>query len=270
MEESESEDELVDESVDEMKQGEKENTTDENNQSMAYCNDLKEFRKSIRKLPICNQDEEPTLNLLEEILKSVHTIYIAKQNLCDGEATFNDFLLYPFLRAVCFSVADSVTDNNIEFKVLTADGIIIKMFASKEVEVALLETSSHFRSQDRAKHSFNHHKGTYGVLAMLKGIADEYHLASADTFSKLKVLFVHAADDKVFLWSNTIYCACISTLKLEHEEQLKKNMFRSTSSITSLKQNCNPSILKLIEEDDKVGMAELGPFYSNPPSPDNQ
>ncbi|KAI8330283.1 hypothetical protein BD560DRAFT_341869 [Blakeslea trispora] len=189
------------------------------------CNDLKEFRKSIRKLPICNQDEEPTLNLLEEILKSVHTIYIAKQNLCDGEATFNDFLLYPFLRAVCFSVADSVTDSNIEFKVgeamlcsmgkllknssnndsccYKADGII-KMFASKEVEVALLETSSHFRSQDRAKHSFNHHKGTYGVLAMLKGIADEYHLASADTFSKLKVLFVHAADDKVFLWSNTI------------------------------------------------------------------
>ncbi|OBZ82243.1 hypothetical protein A0J61_09710 [Choanephora cucurbitarum] len=298
------------------------------------CDDLKEFRKSIRKLPICNQDEEPTLDLLEEILKSVHTIYIAKQNLCDGETTFNDFLLYPFLRAVCFSVANFVADSNLEFKVgeamlcsmgkllkhssnndsccYKADGII-KMFGFKEIEVALLETSSHFRNQDKTKHSFDHHKGTYGVLAMLKGIADEYHLASVDTFSKLKILFVHAADDKVFLWSIRFVNAfslfemwqekslqvnpspeakaafvpeciafylhlktelektvtCISTLKLEHEEQLKKNMFRPTSSITSLKQIVNPSILKLIEEDDKIGMAELGPFYSNPHSPDN-
>ncbi|KAG1146144.1 hypothetical protein G6F37_000905 [Rhizopus arrhizus] len=263
-----------------------------------------------------------------------HVGYLAKQDLCDGEATFNSLLLYPFLNAVCFFVAESVAGSNVEFKVdeaflksmskqlknsnaindscqYKADGIL-KMYLDKEVEVALLETSSHFCSKDKAKSSFDHHKGAYGALAMLKNIADEYCFATAETFSRLKVIFIHAADDKIFLWSirfiqecsifemweekalqiNTspsakstfipecitfyLYmkevlsntASCVLQLKAEHEEVLRQCRFRATKPSPTLKSIVKPSILKLTEEEDKSGMAELGPFYSNPPSPE--
>lgn len=67
------------------------------------------------------------------------------------------------------------------------------MYLDKETEVALLETSSHFRSNDKAKCSFDHYKSAYGSLTMMKNLADEYYFATAETFSKLKILFIHAA-----------------------------------------------------------------------------
>lgn len=73
-----------------------------------------------------------------------------------------------------------------------ADGII-KFYNIKQLEILLLETSSSFGSTDKTKSSFDHHKGLFGILSMLKTVADEFYLASVGTFSKLKLFFVHAS-----------------------------------------------------------------------------
>jgi hypothetical protein len=43
----------------------------------------------------------------------------------------------------------------------------------KELELLVLETSSNFIWKEKPKVSFDHYKGLFGALAMLKRIADE-------------------------------------------------------------------------------------------------
>ncbi|KAI9475540.1 MAG: hypothetical protein EXX96DRAFT_485762, partial [Benjaminiella poitrasii] len=52
----------------------------------------------------------------------------------------------------------------------------------------------------------------------------------------------------------------ISALKDEHTKKLKELRFASFPS-ENLSTIVNPSILKLVEEEDKAGMHELGPFH---------
>lgn len=73
-----------------------------------------------------------------------------------------------------------------------ADGVI-KRYSFEELEVLLLETSSHFGSTDKAKSSFDHHKGLFGGLSMPKTIADNFNLGSVESFAKITVLFAHAS-----------------------------------------------------------------------------
>ncbi|KAG0938053.1 hypothetical protein G6F57_009619 [Rhizopus arrhizus] len=46
-----------------------------------------------------------------------------------------------------------------------ADGIV-KLYDLCELEVLLLETSSHFGCEDNTKSSFDHHKDLFGGLAV--------------------------------------------------------------------------------------------------------
>jgi hypothetical protein len=56
-------------------------------------------------------------------------------------------------------------------------------------------------------------------------------------------------------------------LKKEYTEYLIKNRFNDITPSDSLSTIVNPSILKLLEEDDKTGMHLLGPFYCGPSPP---
>lgn len=73
-----------------------------------------------------------------------------------------------------------------------SDGLI-KLFGLKERELLLLETSGCFINKDKSKTNFDHHKGVFGALAMLKCIADDYTFASIEKFTEVKVFFLHAA-----------------------------------------------------------------------------
>ncbi|KAI7872483.1 hypothetical protein BDF14DRAFT_1739952 [Spinellus fusiger] len=88
-------------------------------------------------------------------------------------------------------------DNN-KANIYKTDGII-KLHKLKQIKVLLLETSSHFGSDDGVKSSFDHHRGLFGVLAMLKTIADEFCLGSEKVFSKLELFFVHASGRSIYL-----------------------------------------------------------------------
>jgi hypothetical protein len=147
-----------------------------------------------------------------KIYKYSYGIYSAKQNLEDLEITSNSTLLFPFLNAVANTVNESVENTGVEFKtdeaplksmmmqlddkdesnLYKADGII-KLNDMDEIEVLLLEISSHFGCKENSKICFDHHKGLFCGLSMLKTIADSSYLGSVDAFSKIKILFIHAA-----------------------------------------------------------------------------
>ncbi|KAL0076564.1 hypothetical protein J3Q64DRAFT_1647356, partial [Phycomyces blakesleeanus] len=79
-----------------------------------------------------------------------------------------------------------------------SDGLI-KLFGLKKLELALLETSGHFTNSDKVKIKLDHHKGMYGVLSMLKCVADDFSFASVDKLSPVKVFFYSCR--RLHLWS---------------------------------------------------------------------
>lgn len=50
-------------------------------------------------------------------------------------------------------------------------------------------------------------------------------------------------------------------LKKDHDATLVRNMSKKSSDLTST--IINPSILRLIEDEDKAGMDELGPIFKS-------
>lgn len=139
----------------------------------------------------------------------------------DGESVFNSLFIYPFVKAVADVITTDIENSLADFRPgevklksmsnqlkkseilkddkcnYLADGII-KLYGLKEIEILLLETSWHFRCTDKSKHSFDHHKGIFGSLAMLKNLADEFPFAKLDSFSTIKIFFLHAAGKMQF------------------------------------------------------------------------
>lgn len=86
---------------------------------------------------------------------------------------------------------------------LKAGGIII-LYGIHRLEILLLETTSHFGCTDRSKISFEHHKGLFGALSMLKTISDTFCFASVEQFGQMKVFFLHAAEKNYLLMEPSI------------------------------------------------------------------
>ncbi|CEG82389.1 hypothetical protein RMATCC62417_16464 [Rhizopus microsporus] len=244
-----------------------------------------------------DDENEIVFDFLEAIFRAYHDIYSCKQDIEDGEATFNDLLIVPFLKAIANVIAKE-TSSGAEFKVGEAPLIamkkqlkndddvnlyraysIIKLYSLRELEILLLETSCHFGSKDKTKASFDHHKGLFGALSMLKFIADEFYLGTIEVFSKLKALFksVGALDldtkfdktveqlPKAFKFYWTVKCLLQQTvdavreLEVEHKKILKQYRFTSFPA-ENMSSFVNPSIMKLTKAEDKAGMSEIGPF----------
>ncbi|KAG1053460.1 hypothetical protein G6F43_004462 [Rhizopus delemar] len=112
-------------------------------------------------------------------------------------------------------------DNKSQYK---ADGLI-KMDGIKKLEIVLLETSYHFGSKDKCKAAFDHHKGLFGSLSMLKTIADCFSLGTMESFKTVKVFFVQAAETTVYLWSLRFESiACLYEFWLEDRLTIKPSI----------------------------------------------
>lgn len=72
-----------------------------------------------------------------------------------------------------------------------ADGVL-RLAQYQNIEVCLLETSKAMKKAGKSKISFDHHKGMFGLLAMMKRLAHHYELASYETLSNVKIFFLHA------------------------------------------------------------------------------
>lgn len=80
-----------------------------------------------------------------------------------------------------------------------ADGIIIDLNSS--TELCLLEVSGPFLNDNTQKITTDLVKAAYGLLAMLHTVAHDYVYADLNIFKKFKVVFIHAANEKVRLWT---------------------------------------------------------------------
>lgn len=134
---------------------------------------------------------------------------------------FNSLFIYPFVKAVADVITTDIENSLADFrpgevrskpisKQLKKSGIlkddkynyladgIIKLHGLKEIEILLIDTLWHLRCTGKSKHSFDHHKGIFGSLSMLKNIADVFSFAKLDTFSTIKIFFLHAAGKMQF------------------------------------------------------------------------
>ncbi|ORE18361.1 hypothetical protein BCV71DRAFT_285510, partial [Rhizopus microsporus] len=146
-------------------------------------------------------------------------IYSCKKDLEEEEAPFfNDLLIFPFLKSVARAVVERDSKSGANFKMGEAplqamvkqlndqdmcllNKLIgmIKFCNLERIKVLLLETSSRFGCTGKSKGSFDHHNGR---LPMINVIADRFYLGTIKTFSKLKMLFIHASGIKtIYAWS---------------------------------------------------------------------
>lgn len=80
-----------------------------------------------------------------------------------------------------------------------ADGIILDNDTG--LELCLLETSGPFGLINVSRETTDQVKAAYGLLAMLHTIAHQFVHADIQVFKKLKICFIHAAQDRIRLWS---------------------------------------------------------------------
>lgn len=78
-----------------------------------------------------------------------------------------------------------LTDNRHRYK---ADGIV--RYDSNN-EILVMETSAAYNNASLEKCSFDHYKAMFGLLAMIKTIADKHQYASFEMLKKLKLHFIH-------------------------------------------------------------------------------
>ncbi|KAG0945455.1 hypothetical protein G6F57_003976 [Rhizopus arrhizus] len=185
--------------------------------------DLREAKKVIRTLSsfLLNIDDNDTqaaeeLEFLESLLIAVHSTYSLHCDYRASEDSFSEALVKSFLEVISKSIrtndckADFVKEQPIlesmtkQLKTLghfVDDKSQYKSDGLKEIELLLVEVSGCFNNKDKVKLNFDHHKGMFGALAMIKSIADQYEYASVDQFEKVKVFFLNAAGRHLNLWS---------------------------------------------------------------------
>ncbi|KAG1445994.1 hypothetical protein G6F46_010677 [Rhizopus delemar] len=186
--------------------------------------DLTKFKKEIKRLSSGVEDgeDEEAFDFLEDIFRATYKAYSSHQDIGSSEAVFNQLFVYPYLEVVAKSVKDykckadfihggayldsktkrlkslgCYINDKCQYK---SDGLI-KLYGTKKLKILLFETSGSLNNTDNVKINFDHHKGTFGSLALLKCIADEFFFASVEKFKKVKVFFVHAAESQIQLWS---------------------------------------------------------------------
>ncbi|CAO3699779.1 unnamed protein product [Rhizopus stolonifer] len=228
--------------------------------------DLTKAKKKIRSLSLLlamdekdNQHDIINLEFLENLLNQVHKSYSSYIDYNSNEDAHNQLFVWPYLDIIAKSM--TIGDCNSDFvqgqpylnsmarqlksvnlyvddrNQYKSDGLI-KLFGLNSLELLLLETSGCFRNNDTEKVNFDHHKGTYGVLAMLKCIVDDYPYASLKAFTKVKTFFLHAVDTKLHLWSLCYQREGIFDLWREANVQVKPDFQDKKDFVPDLIQFC--------------------------------
>ncbi|KAG1141016.1 hypothetical protein G6F37_005338 [Rhizopus arrhizus] len=157
--------------------------------------DLREAKKVIRTLSsfLLNIDDNDTQ--AAEELEFLESLLIAVTNDCKADFVKGQPILESMTKQL--KALGHFVDDKSQYK---SDGLV-KLFGLKEIELVLVEVSGCFNNKDKVKLNFDHHKGMFGALAMIKSIADQYEYASVDQFEKVKVFFLNAAGRHLHLWS---------------------------------------------------------------------
>ncbi|KAI9033716.1 hypothetical protein CLU79DRAFT_691975 [Phycomyces nitens] len=185
-----------------------------------------------------------------------------------------------------------------------ADGVI-KANDFSAAEILLTEVSSAFNSNDKGKSSFDHYKAMFGMLAIIRTLAQLYSKASFDVFSRLKIHFLHAHNNIIRHWSmstqapgvyvmnkeqrvevpvtfsqkditlqpfvcfyKTLAAACEETLGVlkDLKQEHKASLRLEDIRRPSLSTIVNPVIIRLVEGKHESSITDEGPL-SDPSTP---
>ncbi|KAI8346388.1 hypothetical protein EDC96DRAFT_521552 [Choanephora cucurbitarum] len=218
-----------------------------------------------------DEDEISEFEFLEKLLLEVHRAYSLDLKPDASEDAFNQLVVYPLVTVIseslvteeyrtCFiqgqPILESMTrqlklsglanDDKSQYK---TDGLI-QITSLKNLEFLLVETSGCFNNKDKIKLNFDHHKGLFGALSMLKCIADDYSFASVDCFTNVKVFFLNAAGNKLYLWGLSYKKEGLFDLFLEASLSVRPNYEDKEDYLPQLVQFCliaKSSLQKSIE-----------------------
>jgi hypothetical protein len=138
-----------------------------------------------------------------------------------GELAYRSVFVHPYIETVISCINDpdlgyntgekSVKAMNTQmdrlglraskYQSYKADGII----CFKEIEVFLMENSGSYGKCTKHKASGDHHKAVYGVLGIVKTIADTYKYATFDTFQRLKVFFLQTRGKSTKIFCKSLF-----------------------------------------------------------------
>jgi predicted RNA-binding protein associated with RNAse of E/G family len=68
-----------------------------------------------------------------------------------------------------------------------ADGVV----EADDTEICLLEISGEYSSTQEARHSYDHVKGLFGLIAMFQAVVKRYHYATLKSVMGLRLTYVH-------------------------------------------------------------------------------
>ncbi|ORE08413.1 hypothetical protein BCV72DRAFT_225173 [Rhizopus microsporus var. microsporus] len=233
--------------------------------AVVSCDDLRQFKSKAREVTLYivsldeKEEEAKDLEFLEEILLAAFKMYSSHINKYKYEDGFNQLFVWPYVDIIAKSITTSdcksdfesgqphlqsmtqqLRANNLyidEKNCYKSDGLI-KLYGIKQIELLLLETSGHFGSTCSVKLNFDHHKGMFGLLAMLKSIADEFHFAAIEKFCKVKVFLLHAAGKQLHLWSVCFQQEGIFDLWREADMTIKPDYDEKDEFIPALVKFC--------------------------------
>ncbi|CAO3637886.1 unnamed protein product [Cunninghamella blakesleeana] len=92
-------------------------------------------------------------------------------------------------------IDDSHVLKNSQYK---SDGCFLY---NDNIEIGLLEVSGAYGNNDIKRHTKDHIKAGFGMLAMLNNLARKYKFGSFDIFSSIRFFFIHVKEKRLRLWS---------------------------------------------------------------------
>ena len=149
-------------------------------------------------------------------LSRIRDIYKAGANLSHSETMLNQLVTWPSLKFALYAITGNtrglaffpgeeqllsmtkqLKNNNTQYDERSCykGDAVLRCLDNKtggNMELLLLETSNSYDDTTEKKVNFDFHKGMFGIVAMLKTIADRYNYAPFDSFKKLKLYFMHA------------------------------------------------------------------------------
>ncbi|KAG0162916.1 hypothetical protein DFQ30_001019 [Apophysomyces sp. BC1015] len=205
-----------------------------------------------RKLKVlCNSEQMMSeYKLFSAMFEMMIELY-EEDNISRSEACYNGQVLHPCIRACCRMLR--VRDRGVSFlpaeeelismsKQLRKRGLldqrfkynadgILRLKSIANVEILLLETSSAYDSASNGKTSFDHFKGMFGLLSMLKTVADEFPLADYDIFKQLKLHFIHAHGTGIRHWTMSVPSANVYIMYKEQRVDISREFSQKSSTL---------------------------------------
>ncbi|KAI9486425.1 MAG: hypothetical protein EXX96DRAFT_626596 [Benjaminiella poitrasii] len=123
------------------------------------------------------------------------------------------------------------------------------------LETLLTEISSGYDSSDDSKVSFDHYKEVFGMLSMMRTIAQKYNKGTFDTFRKLKVYFLHGHRNAILHWSMSMQT--VGVLPMNKEQRVRyldgaenlqviRQLKEEHKAAVNRSQDCKPSLLSFV------------------------